>query len=94
MAMSWMLPGKQRDGGVLDKEIQGSAAPASLYSHEEDELHGWSRAEQLREGIHKEVIGKQQELQEQHQAVVAGLEHPSSSFLGLGALSPSIPKGS
>lgn len=64
--------------GLWDPGSPGSAAPPSPYSHEEDELHSRSCAEQLREGIHKEVVGKQQELQEQHQAVVAGLEHPPS----------------
>lgn len=44
-------------------------------SHEEDKLDSRSCAEQLREGIDKQVVEKQQKLQEQHQAVVAGLEH-------------------
>lgn len=88
MAMSWMLQGEQRDRGALDLQDLLPHHP-SLYSHEEHELHGRSRAEQLREGIHKEVVGKQQELHEQHQAVVAGLEHPPSR--GLEPSAPAFP---
>jgi len=68
------------------------ARPPTGRSHEEDELDGGGRAEQLREGVDEEVVEKQEELQEQHQAVAAGLEHLPSP--GVGALSPGIPSGS
>lgn len=58
-------------------------------SHEEDELDSGGRAEQLREGVDEEVVEKQEELQEQHQAVVAGLEHLPSPRVG--AFSLGIP---
>lgn len=46
-----------------------------LNSHEEHQLDDRCRAEQLGEGIDEEVIGQQQELQGEHEAVAAGLQH-------------------
>lgn len=54
---------------------------AQSHSHEEHQLYDWSHSEELREGIDKEVIGQQQELQGEHQAVVTGLEHHPSALL-------------
>lgn len=84
-----VLDAAGRTEGLWDPGSPGSAAPPRRHSHEEDELHGRGRAEQLREGIHKEVVGEQEELQEQHQAVVAGLEHPPSR--GLEPSAPAFP---
>lgn len=59
----------------------GFGSPACLpYSHEKHQLDDRSHSEELGEGVDKQVIGQQQELQQEHQAVVAGLEHLLSAL--------------
>lgn len=52
-----------------------------ILDDEEHQLYDWSCSEKLREGIDKEVIGQQQELQGEHQAIVTGLKHLPSALL-------------
>lgn len=44
-------------------------------SHEEHKLDHGRGSQQLTEGVHKQVIGQQGQLDQQHQRVVVGLEH-------------------
>ena len=66
--------------------------PRPLNSHEEHQLDDGGRPEQLREGVDEEVIAQQQELQGEHQAVVAGLEHLPSALLVPHGHIPQLPR--
>lgn len=67
--------GGERCSEREERAVWESLALLPWCSHEEDKLDSRGCAKQLREGVDKQVVEKQQKLQEQHQAVVAGLEH-------------------
>jgi len=67
--------GEERRSEREKRVVWESPALLPWCSHEKDKLDSRGCAEQLREGVDKQVVEKQQKLQEQHQAVVAGLEH-------------------
>lgn len=52
----------------------------NILDDEKHQLDDRSHSEELGEGVDKQVIGQQQELQREHQAVVAGLEHLLSAL--------------
>lgn len=43
--------------------------------HEKHELDDWRSPQKFTEGVDKEVVGQQYQLDQQHQWVVAGLKH-------------------
>lgn len=63
-----------------------------ILDDEEHQLDDGSHPEQLREGIDKEVIGQQEELQGEHQAIVTGLQHLPSALLGPQGHIPQFPR--
>lgn len=65
----------EREGGELPGTCGDPAIPGCRHSHEEHELDDGRSAQQLREGVDEEVVEEQQELQGEHHAVAAGLQH-------------------
>lgn len=64
----------------------------NILDDEKHQLYDGSHSEQFREGIDKQVIGEQQELQGEHQAIVTGLEHLPSALLGPQGHIPQLPR--